>query len=178
MGLGGSRSLEVQTCNHDSKGKFKFQVTLQHFEFSWLFRSWKVGRFRLCPLGKEERVFQMVIVSVLPHAECGPNDHREGAPHFIKIELWKVLFRVEAGWSYWASNGSLYWNKTGSRRRWTRRGWNKNYWSLCKWFGKFYQKIYKTLSKGWSESYKGEIPGFRHNVCGRQPVDVDCIMST
>ena len=28
-------------------------------------------------------VFPMVIVSILPHAEFGPNDHREDAPHFI-----------------------------------------------------------------------------------------------
>ena len=25
----------------------------------------------------------MVVVSTPPHAEFGPNDHREGAPHFI-----------------------------------------------------------------------------------------------
>ena len=28
-------------------------------------------------------VFLMVVVSMLPHAEIGRNDHREGAPHFI-----------------------------------------------------------------------------------------------
>ena len=27
-------------------------------------------------------VFPMVVVSILPHAEFGPNDHREDAPHF------------------------------------------------------------------------------------------------
>ena len=27
-------------------------------------------------------VFPMVILSILPHAEFGPNDHRENAPHF------------------------------------------------------------------------------------------------
>ena len=31
---------------------------------------------------KVERVFPMVVVSILPHAEFGPNDHREDAPHF------------------------------------------------------------------------------------------------
>ena len=30
-------------------------------------------------------VFPMVIASILPHAEFGPNDHREDAPHFICI---------------------------------------------------------------------------------------------
>ena len=32
-------------------------------------------------------VFQMVIVSILPHAEFGPNDDREDAPHFIQNRL-------------------------------------------------------------------------------------------
>ena len=27
-------------------------------------------------------VFTMVVVSILPQAELGPNDHREDAPHF------------------------------------------------------------------------------------------------
>ena len=27
-------------------------------------------------------VFPMVVVSILPHAEFGQNDHREDAPHF------------------------------------------------------------------------------------------------
>ena len=32
-------------------------------------------------------VFPMVVVSALSHAEFGPNDLRENAPHFIKIRL-------------------------------------------------------------------------------------------
>jgi len=28
-------------------------------------------------------VFPMFVVSILPHAEFGSNDHREDAPHFI-----------------------------------------------------------------------------------------------
>ena len=28
-------------------------------------------------------VFQMVVVSILPNVEFGPNDNREDAPHFI-----------------------------------------------------------------------------------------------
>ena len=32
---------------------------------------------------KVGRVFSMVIVSILPHAGFGPNDHREDAPHII-----------------------------------------------------------------------------------------------
>ena len=32
-------------------------------------------------------VFPMVIVSILPHAEFGPNDHRENPPHFICVTL-------------------------------------------------------------------------------------------
>ena len=34
-------------------------------------------------LSKEGRVFFMAVVSMLPHAEIGRNDRREGAPHFI-----------------------------------------------------------------------------------------------
>ena len=30
-------------------------------------------------------VFLMVVVSMLPHARIGPNDHRENAPYFIFI---------------------------------------------------------------------------------------------
>ena len=35
----------------------------------------------------------MVIVSILPCAEIGPNDHREEAPHFIGQEF-KVSGRI------------------------------------------------------------------------------------
>ena len=38
------------------------------------------AHFMNCKVG---RVFPMVVVSILPHAEFGPNDHREDAPHFI-----------------------------------------------------------------------------------------------
>ena len=30
-------------------------------------------------------VFPMVVVSKLPHAEFGPNDHREDTPHFMMV---------------------------------------------------------------------------------------------
>ena len=33
--------------------------------------------------GKVECVFPMVVVSILPHAEFGPNDHWEDTSHFI-----------------------------------------------------------------------------------------------
>ena len=33
-------------------------------------------------------VFPMVVVSILPHAEFGPNDHREDAPHFTLWNHW------------------------------------------------------------------------------------------
>ena len=32
--------------------------------------------------GKVGCVFSMVVVSILPHAEFGPNDHQKDAPHF------------------------------------------------------------------------------------------------
>ena len=34
---------------------------------------------------KLERVVPMVVVSILPHAEFGPNDHREDASHFTNV---------------------------------------------------------------------------------------------
>ena len=36
----------------------------------------------ICSADKVGCVFSMVIVSILPHAEFGPNDHREDAPYF------------------------------------------------------------------------------------------------
>ena len=39
----------------------------------------------LCKLGC---VVRMVVDSILPHAECGPNDHRKDAPPFIKRSAW------------------------------------------------------------------------------------------
>ena len=38
---------------------------------------------RLNELHKVGRVILMVVVSMLPHAEIGRNEHRENAPHFI-----------------------------------------------------------------------------------------------
>ena len=37
-------------------------------------------------LGKVGCVFPMVAVSILPHAEFGPNDHRADAPRFNKLD--------------------------------------------------------------------------------------------
>ena len=31
--------------------------------------------------------FPMVIVTIMPHAEFGPNDHRVDAPHFTKYTI-------------------------------------------------------------------------------------------
>ena len=33
------------------------------------------------------RVVRLVVDSILPHAECGPNDHRKDAPQFI-LDNW------------------------------------------------------------------------------------------
>ena len=38
---------------------------------------------------KEGYVFPMVVISILPHAIFGPNDHLEDAPHFT-ILAWKI----------------------------------------------------------------------------------------
>ena len=43
------------------------------------------------------RIFPMVVVSIPPHAEVGPNDHRKDAPHFssalVCFELFGLLCR-------------------------------------------------------------------------------------
>ena len=36
-------------------------------------------------------LFLMVVVSILPQAEFGPNDHREGAPHFMNCSFKKDI---------------------------------------------------------------------------------------
>ena len=36
----------------------------------------------------------LVIVSILRHAEFGPNDHREDVPHFIYRIVYKCEFRL------------------------------------------------------------------------------------
>ena len=44
-------------------------------------------------VSKEGCVFPMVVVSLLPHAELGPNDHREHAPDFtILIDSGHIYF--------------------------------------------------------------------------------------
>ena len=32
-------------------------------------------------------VFAMIVVSILPHAELGPNDHRDDEPHFTWTKI-------------------------------------------------------------------------------------------
>ena len=36
---------------------------------------------------KVGRIFPMVVVSIRPYAEFGPNDHREDAPHFTCVNI-------------------------------------------------------------------------------------------
>ena len=43
---------------------------------------------------KVGRVFSMVIVSILPHAGFGPNDHRKDTLHFTYRWLRPVLFEM------------------------------------------------------------------------------------
>ena len=56
------------------------------------------------------RVFPMVVVSILPHAEFGPNDHREDAPHFI-AQCW-----IRSKWA--SGRGTLYYNKQNNVSTW------------------------------------------------------------
>ena len=63
-----------------AKNSYEFIYTTSAIENSGLFQKVipknKVGCVTSC-------VFPMVVVSMLPQAEFGPNDHRDGALHFI-----------------------------------------------------------------------------------------------
>ena len=37
-------------------------------------------------------VVRMVVDSILPHAESGPNDHRKDAPPFIAVRVLNISF--------------------------------------------------------------------------------------
>ena len=52
---------------------------------------WVPDTFFIDEIGKVGCVFPMVVVSILPNAEIGPNDHGEDAPHFIFSEIFSLL---------------------------------------------------------------------------------------
>ena len=49
----------------------------------------------------------MVVVSILPHAEFGPNDHREDAPHFNGLEKYQIDDNRFAVLSAMTMNGNV-----------------------------------------------------------------------
>ena len=49
------------------------------------------------PENKVGCVFPMVVVSILPHTEFGPNDHREDASHFILKYKLTIPFAINIG---------------------------------------------------------------------------------
>ena len=51
---------------------------------------WFGSDFRIVGQNKVGCVFPMIVVSILPHAEFGPNNHREYASHF-NMQLLKFL---------------------------------------------------------------------------------------
>ena len=57
------------TRSHQSCHRHKTKISFLNWEIVYIYH--KVG----C-------VFPMIIVSILPQAEIGPNDHREDASHF------------------------------------------------------------------------------------------------
>ena len=42
----------------------------------------------------------MVVDSLLPHAECGPNDHRKDEPPFIFKNYFRVIFLIALSFTY------------------------------------------------------------------------------
>ena len=59
----------------DDTGRFFILMPQALFDFEDLIS------LLICKVGC---VVVMVVVSILPHAEFGPNDHRQDAPHFKK----------------------------------------------------------------------------------------------
>ena len=56
----------------------------------------KLGK-SLTVLNKVGCVFSMVVVSILPHAEFGPNDHQKDAPHFTYKILELLITKIMDG---------------------------------------------------------------------------------
>ena len=55
-------------------------------------------------------IFPMVVVSILPQVEFGPNDHREDTPLFIKIKFWLTWMDVPGFGLIWRGDFRGDWN--------------------------------------------------------------------
>ena len=69
------RKARQKNSTKDKKGKLKIIILSDP--------NYKVGY-----------VFLVVIVSMLPHAEIGRNDHREGAPHFSSELIFHQRYNI------------------------------------------------------------------------------------
>ena len=67
------RKARQKNSTKDKKGKFKIIILSDP--------NYKVGW-----------VFLVVIVSMLPHAKIGRNDHEKGAPQFMDHMMWEQIF--------------------------------------------------------------------------------------
>ena len=63
---------------------------------------WSFFQQNTLQISKVGCVFLMVVVSLLPNAEFGRNDHREDAPHFINFER---------RYRYFSKNKLSHWNQ-------------------------------------------------------------------
>ena len=63
-------------------------------EVTTFFIGAKSGWFHEIYQCKEGCVFQMVAISILPHAEIRLNDHRESAPHFTLKSCYSVTLEL------------------------------------------------------------------------------------
>ena len=63
---------------------------------------WSFFQQNTLQISKVGCVFLMVVVSLLPNAEFGRNDHREDAPHFINFER---------RYRYFSKNKVSHWNR-------------------------------------------------------------------
>ena len=72
--------------------KFLYRTSLL-YQYSAIMSGWK---------SKVWRVFVMVVVSILPHLEFGPNDHRKDASHFTPKKFWlETDFDPLTEWILW-----------------------------------------------------------------------------
>ena len=90
-GLNGSTKTLLIAIKVRTNLKNQFRILIVNSSQQFM-KKLHLGCASVCIHIKVGCVSPMIIVSILHHAEFGPNDHREDAPHFIFCELrWKYL---------------------------------------------------------------------------------------
>ena len=117
-------SIHLSSCKFSHHHELTEEIVL--FSFLLFFNLWSSWNFILSSRTRNmERhkvgcVLQMVVLSILPHAEFGPNGHREGTPHFT---FW-VDDRVNRNKSQRSLNVCYYLTSTASHSISWLKCWN------------------------------------------------------